>query len=149
MDLPLIYFSSLISWKSILPSFCCSAAQSCLTLWDSKDTAHQASLSFSISWSLLKLMSFESVMPSNHLILCRPVPFSSYLHSFPASAFLSKIKTLHFSFLNTSCLLFIRDSSVWNNSLFTYFLVSFNSILKHYWILIFKHYFSNTKHGLP
>ena len=32
--------------------------------------AHQASLSFSISWSLLKLMSVESVMPSNHLILC-------------------------------------------------------------------------------
>ena len=31
---------------------------------------HQASLSFPISWSLLKLMSIESVMPSNHLILC-------------------------------------------------------------------------------
>ena len=34
---------------------------------------HQASLSFTISWSLLKLMSIESVMPSNHLILCRPL----------------------------------------------------------------------------
>ena len=34
--------------------------------------AHQASLSFTISWSLLKLMSIESV-PSNHLILCRPL----------------------------------------------------------------------------
>ena len=32
--------------------------------------AHQASLSFTISWSLLKLMSVESVMPSNHLVLC-------------------------------------------------------------------------------
>ena len=32
--------------------------------------ACQASLSFIISWSLLKLMSIESVMPSNHLILC-------------------------------------------------------------------------------
>ena len=32
---------------------------------------HQASLSFTISWSLLKLMS-KSVMPTNHLILCRP-----------------------------------------------------------------------------
>ena len=32
--------------------------------------AHQASLSFTISQSLLKLMSIESVMPSNHLILC-------------------------------------------------------------------------------
>ena len=33
----------------------------------------QASLSFAISWSLLKLMSIESMMPSNHLILCRPL----------------------------------------------------------------------------
>jgi len=37
------------------------------------DSARQASLSFPISWSLLKLMSIESVMPSNHLILCRPL----------------------------------------------------------------------------
>ena len=35
--------------------------------------ACQASLSFTISQSLLKLMSIESVMPSNHLILCRPL----------------------------------------------------------------------------
>ena len=35
--------------------------------------AHQASLSFTISWSLLKLISIESVVPSNHLILCRPL----------------------------------------------------------------------------
>ena len=34
--------------------------------------AHQASLSITNSWSLLKLMSIESVMPSNHLILCHP-----------------------------------------------------------------------------
>ena len=35
--------------------------------------AHQASLSFTISWSLLKLMSIESMMPFNHLILCYPL----------------------------------------------------------------------------
>ena len=35
--------------------------------------AHQAFLSFTTSWSLLKLMSIESVMPSNHLILCHPL----------------------------------------------------------------------------
>ena len=40
------------------------------TPWTS---AHQASLSFTISQSLLKLMSTESVMPSNHLILCHPL----------------------------------------------------------------------------
>ena len=35
--------------------------------------ARQPSLSFSISWSLLKLMSTESMMPSNRLILCHPL----------------------------------------------------------------------------
>ena len=35
--------------------------------------AHQASLSITISWRWLKLMSIESVMPSNHIILCHPL----------------------------------------------------------------------------
>ena len=37
--------------------------------------AHQASLSITNSWSLLKLMSIEFVTPPNHLILCRPLLF--------------------------------------------------------------------------
>ena len=37
--------------------------------------AHQASLSYTISQSLFKLMSMESVMTSNHLILCCPLLF--------------------------------------------------------------------------
>ena len=49
----------------------CSVSQSCLTLGNPWTAAHQASLSFSVSWNLLKLMSIESVMPSNHLILRR------------------------------------------------------------------------------
>ena len=44
---------------------------------------HQAFLSFTSSWSLLKLKSIESLMPSNRLILCQS--FSSCLQSFPAS----------------------------------------------------------------
>ena len=40
------------------------------TLWT---VARQASLSFTISWSLLRLMSIDLVMPSNHLILCHPL----------------------------------------------------------------------------
>ena len=40
-----------------------------------------ASLSFTISWSLLRLMSIESVKPSNHLILCRPLLLSSIFPS--------------------------------------------------------------------
>ena len=34
--------------------------------------AHQASMSFTIFWSLLKLMSIESVIPPNHVVLCHP-----------------------------------------------------------------------------
>ena len=51
-----------------------------LTPWT---VAHQASLSFPISWSLLKLMSTESVMLSNHLILCHPLLLLPSI--FPAS----------------------------------------------------------------
>ena len=40
------------------------------TLWTA---ACQASLSITESWTLLRLMSFQSVMPSNHLILCHPL----------------------------------------------------------------------------
>ena len=60
-------------------------AQLCLTLCDPWATAHQASLAFTISLSLLKLTSIASVIPSNHLILCRPLLFLSSTHSFPAS----------------------------------------------------------------
>ena len=45
--------------------------------------AHQASLSFTVSHSLLKFISIESMMLSYHLILC--CPFSSHRESFPAS----------------------------------------------------------------
>ena len=47
-----------------------SHSQLFVTLWSA---AQQASLSITNSRSLLKLMSIESVMPSNHLILCRPL----------------------------------------------------------------------------
>ena len=48
----------------------CSVSQLCLTPWI---VACQAFLSFTISLSLLKLMSIQSMMPSNHLILCWPL----------------------------------------------------------------------------
>ena len=50
-----------------------SVAQSCLTLCDLWTAACQASLPITNSQSLLKLMPIELVMPSNHLILCRPL----------------------------------------------------------------------------
>ena len=52
--------------------WCCSVTQSHPTLCD-PTVRCQASLSFTISQSLLKLMSTESVMPSNHLILYQPL----------------------------------------------------------------------------
>ena len=48
-----------------------SVAQSFPTLFNPMEATHQASLSITNSWSLLKLMSIELVMPSKHLILCR------------------------------------------------------------------------------
>ena len=50
-----------------------SVAQSCPTLCDPWNAVRQASLSITNSRSLLRLMSIESVMPSNHLILCCPL----------------------------------------------------------------------------
>ena len=47
-----------------------SRVQLFVTPWTA---ARQASLSITNSWSLLKLMSIKSVMPSNHLILCHPL----------------------------------------------------------------------------
>ena len=54
---------------------CCSVTQSCPTLVTPWTAAHQASLSITNSQNLLKLMSIELVMPSNHFILCCPFYF--------------------------------------------------------------------------
>ena len=72
---PYLYF-----WTKF---FCCLVTQSCPTLCDPWTATCQASMSFTVSWSLLKLMSFESG--------CHPtfstsvVLLSSCLQSFPAS----------------------------------------------------------------
>ena len=60
-----------------------SVTQSCLTSATPWTAAHQASLSIISSFSLTKLMSIESVMPSNHSFSV--VPFSFHLQCFPAS----------------------------------------------------------------
>ena len=64
----------------LTPICCYSITKLCPTLCDTMDcSTHQASLSFTICWSLLKLMSTELMMPSNNLILCHPF-FSSNPH---------------------------------------------------------------------
>ena len=55
--------------------------------------ALQASLAITNSWSLLKLMSFESVMPSNHLILCHPLLLLPSI--FPSIRVISNESALH------------------------------------------------------
>ena len=56
-------------------------------------TAHQAPLPFAISWSLLKLMSIELMMPSNHRILCCPLLFLP--SAFPSIRIFSNKWALH------------------------------------------------------
>ena len=73
-----IYMFSFVTVSSVLMGlsicwYCCSVAQSCLTMWRHGVTVCQASPSFIISLSLFKLVFFESVMPSDQLILCRPL----------------------------------------------------------------------------
>ena len=95
--------STFKSYQSFCPSVfvqLLSHGQLFATLWTA---AHQASLSFIISWSLLKLMSFESVMPSNHLLFCCPLLLPSI---FPSNTICSNElalcirwpKNWHFSF---------------------------------------------------
>ena len=72
---------------------CCSVAKSYLTLCTPLTAARQAPLSFTISWSLLKLMSIELVMPSNHLIFCCPLLLLSSI--FPSIRVFSSDLALH------------------------------------------------------
>ena len=81
---------------------CCSVAQSCLTLCGLMNCSTPGSPSFTISWSLLKLMSNESVMPSNHLILCHPLLLLPSI--FPSTRVSSNESALHIRWpKNTSC----------------------------------------------
>ena len=57
----------------------------CLQPCNPWTTARQAPVSITNSWSFLKLMSIELVMPSNHLILCRPLLLLPKGWPFPAS----------------------------------------------------------------
>ena len=69
-----------------------SVTQSCLTLCHLMDHITEASLSFTVSQSLLRLLSLESMMPSNHLILCRPLLLTSI---FPSIRVFSNESVLH------------------------------------------------------
>ena len=68
----LIYLLSLL--KCQWNNYCCSVTKSCLTLCDPMDCSTQGSPILHHLLSLPSFMSIESLMPSNHLILCHPLP---------------------------------------------------------------------------
>ena len=65
-----MHFSSAERKELVSLGSCCLVAHLCLTLEDSMDCS---TLGFLFSWSLLKLLFIELMMPSNHLILCHPL----------------------------------------------------------------------------
>ena len=76
-----------------------SSVSHCVQFFETPWTAaHQASLSFTNSQSLLKLMSIESVMPSNRLILCHPLLLPPSI--FPSIRVFSNESALHIRWPN-------------------------------------------------
>ena len=73
---------------------CCSVAKSCLTLCDSRDCNIPGSSVLHYPQSLLKFMSIESLMLSNHLILCYPPSPSAFSHSQHQGLF-QRVSSLH------------------------------------------------------
>ena len=75
MEVPHMWVTSVWPFEGCLASPCLSCSS--VTPWTA---AHQASMSFTISWSLVNLMSIESMMLSKHLILCCPNSSKILLH---------------------------------------------------------------------
>ena len=97
-----IYGHQFVSMSAV--QFSSVQSLSCVQLFVTPWTAtHQASLSITNSWSLLKLMSIASVMPSNHLSLCNPFLLPPSI--FPSIRIFSKESTL-----------FIRWQKYWSFS---------------------------------
>ena len=85
----LTWFTVVIIYNMLSSVQSLSRVQLFVTPWTA---AHQASLSITNSWSLLKLISIDSVMPSNHLILCHPLLLLPSI--FPSIGFFSNESVL-------------------------------------------------------
>ena len=88
LECTLSYPMALCLLKQLFPQLQCTrccflVTKSRLTFSTPWTVAHLASLSFTISRNLLRLMSTESLMPSNHLIFCRPLLLLPATGSFP------------------------------------------------------------------
>ena len=88
--------SKTLGYQRTNPQFS-SVTQSCQTLSAPCTAARQASLSITNSQSVLKLMSLELVMPSNHLILCHPLFLLPSI--FPSIRVFSNESVLHIRWL--------------------------------------------------
>ena len=84
LSISLIYVLEFSKFSSVI--------QSCSLFTTPWTAVHQASLLITNSWSLLNLMSIKSVMPSNHLILCRHLLFLPSI--FPSISVFSKESVL-------------------------------------------------------
>ena len=94
LSISLIQFS-VNGWSCVPPCYF-SSVQLLSHVWiiaTPRTAAHQASLSYTNSRNLLKLMSIELVMPSNHLIICCPLLLLPYI--FPSIRVFSDESTLH------------------------------------------------------
>ena len=104
-DLDITSFPKYIDIIFLWTLYCFNSVQSlsCVQLFATTWTsARQVSLSITNSRSLLKLISIESVMPSNHLILCHPLLLPSILPasgSFPSSQFFASGSQMSFNFI--------------------------------------------------
>ena len=90
----MLYYCCIAKLLLLLLLFRPSVISDSATPWTE---AHQASLSFTLSWGLLKLMSIESLMLSNHLILCHPLLLPSI---FPSIRVFSSESALCIMWLN-------------------------------------------------
>ena len=124
--------------------FSCSVVSNSATSWT---PAHQTSLSITNSWSLLKLMSIELVMPSNHLILCHPLLLPSI---FSSTRVFSNESVLHIKWPKYWSFSFSISPSKEYSGLISFGLIGLTSLQSKGLSRVFsntavqKHYFFNT-----
>ena len=110
-------------------SGCCSVAKLCPTLCNPWTAACLAPLSFTVSWSLLKLMSIESVM-LYHFILClHPLLLPSV---FPSIRVFSSESALHISWLKYWSFSFTFSPSSEYSGLISFRIGTLKSLLQHH-----------------
>ena len=95
---------------------------------------HQASLFITVSWSLLKLMSIELVIPSVTQILCTPVYFMTWFCSYKSesfgliSSYISDYKVFTMLLIYWKKGQFNRKQNYWNNIIYNILLVYLEKI---------------------